>query len=252
MSPRANRSRATAGTRGSSLVEIARTLHRATSVLRFGDPVAHVYAPLHHARDPAEQYLQRYGDLGARVLLLGMNPGPFGMVQTGVPFGDVAMVRDWLGIEGLVESPARVHPQRPILGFALGRREVSGSRLYGWAKERFLVPECFFQRFFLWNYCPLAFLESSGRNRTPDRLPPHERTALFLPCDTALRRVVATLQPDWVLGVGRFAFQRARIALPDFEGRIGEVPHPSPASPAANRGYTALLERRLRELGIAT
>ena len=38
-------------------------------------------------------------------------------------------------------------------------------------------------------------------------------------------------------------------ALPDFEGIIGTILHPSPASPKANRGWASIAERELQELG---
>src|SRR5690606_22112962 len=155
-----------------------------------GEPVAHVYRPLEYAWQPHRLYLERYGVGGARVLLLGMNPGPFGMVQTGVPFGDAGLVRTWLGLTGTVEQPHNAHARRPVLGFDCPRGEVSGQRLWGWARERYRTPARFFARFFVWNYCPIAFVEASGRNRTPDKLAREERERLFAPCDAALRRVV--------------------------------------------------------------
>src|SRR5690606_1352475 len=105
--------------------------------LRFRDPVEYVYNPLEYARRPHEAYLKRYGTGPKEVLLLGMNPGPFGMAQTGVPFGEVAHVREWLGIEDGVDRPAVEHPKRPVLGFDCKRAEVSGARLWGWARDRF-------------------------------------------------------------------------------------------------------------------
>src|SRR5262245_9501569 len=157
------------------LVGISRELGRRVGKLRFGPPVTHVYNPLVYARAPHEAYLRRYGGGRGRVVLVGMNPGPFGMAQTGVPFGDVVMVRDWLGIDGPVGHPEHEHPARPVLGFACERSEVSGTRLWGWVKQRFGAPERFFSRFFVANYCPLAFMEDGGRNRTPDKLPTVER-----------------------------------------------------------------------------
>ncbi|MBN1773304.1 MAG: single-stranded DNA-binding protein, partial [Deltaproteobacteria bacterium] len=180
-----------------------------------------------------------------------MNPGPFGMAQTGVPFGDPAMVRDWLRLEGTVGRPPREHPKRPVLGLHSPRREVSGARLWGWARDRFGTPDRFFQEFFVANWCPLAFLDEGGRNLTPDKLPGAERAALSAPCDRALRAVVAVLQPRIVVGVGAFAAERARQALGDTGVVVGTMLHPSPASPRANRGWAAQAERDLRALGVA-
>ncbi len=233
-----------------SLVRIARQLATQVDRLEFSAPVRHVYNPLRYARKAYEAYLERYGSGQREVVLLGMNPGPFGMAQTGVPFGDVGMVRDWLGIEAKVRKPASEHPKRPVLGFACTRAEVSGSRLWGWARARFGTPEHFFERFFVANYCPLAFLEESGRNRTPDKLPAREREPLFAACDQALRRTVAALEPRVVIGVGAFARDRAKRALADIDVQIGVVLHPSPASPRANRGWAEQAERDLRAAGI--
>jgi single-strand selective monofunctional uracil DNA glycosylase len=232
------------------LVEITRQLREDVSRLRFASPVTHVYNPLEYAWAVHREYLKRYGTGRPQVILVGMNPGPFGMVQTGVPFGDVVMVRDWLKLEGPVRKPRRKHPERPVQGFDCRRREVSGQRLWGWAQSAFGTPGHFFSRYFVANYCPLCFLEASGRNRTPDRLPAAERARLFAPCDRALRRTVECLSPRYVVGVGRFAASRAAAAAGDLPVRIGSVPHPSPANPAANRGWEQALDAALRALGI--
>ena len=79
-------------------------------------------------------------------------------------------------------------------------------------------------------------MEASGRNRTPDKLGEAERTALYAACNRHLRRLVETLSPQWLVGVGRFAESRAQDALAGIEVRIGHVLHPSPASPRANAG----------------
>ena len=232
-----------------NLVRIARDLARRADDLRFGPPVACVYNPLIYARRSHEAYLTRHARRGVPALLLGMNPGPFGMVQTGVPFGEVAAVRDWLGIEEGVERPPDEHPRRPVQGFACERSEVSGRRLWGWARERFGTPERFFARFFVWNYCPLAFLEASGRNLTPDKLALEQREPLFAVCNAALNGLVRSLDPGLIIGIGRFAEARARSAL-DGDPRVaGAILHPSPASPAANRGWARQVEQQLAALG---
>jgi single-strand selective monofunctional uracil DNA glycosylase len=232
------------------LVRISRALARRLDGMRFGAPVTHVYQPLVYARAPHEAYLRRYGEAQGRVMLVGMNPGPFGMAQTGVPFGDVGFVRDWLGIEGKVGRPEREHPERPVTGFSCSRSEVSGTRLWGWARARFGRPEAFFARFFVANYCPLAFMEESGRNRTPDKLAAGERAELYAACDEALRATVAALRPTHVVGIGGFAQQRAAEALVGGDVVIRCILHPSPASPAANRDWAGVVERQLGALGI--
>jgi single-strand selective monofunctional uracil DNA glycosylase len=225
------------------LLAAARQLRRELSGLRFGAPVSHVYDPLDYARRGYEAYVGSFGGGPKRVLFLGMNPGPFGMAQTGVPFGDVPMVRDWLGIEVSIGKPALEHPKRPVQGFACARSEVSGTRLWGAFAARFGSPERFFAEHFVANYCPLAFIEASGRNRTPDKLPERERAPLLAACDAHLRRVVAALEPEWVIGIGGFAEARARAALPD--ARIGRITHPSPANPSAQRDWAGLARREL-------
>ncbi|MEW6741835.1 MAG: uracil-DNA glycosylase family protein [Planctomycetota bacterium] len=180
----------------------------------------------------------------------GTEAGPWGMAQTGVPFGEVMAVRDWLAIEGRAGKPEPAHPERPVLGLACPRSEVSGARLWGWAKHTFGTPRRFFERFFVANYCPLLFLEASGRNRTPDKLRVHERQALFAACDRALRETVAVLGPTHVVGVGGFATRRAEEVLGTMDIIIGSIPHPSPANPSANRGWEALARQALSELGI--
>ena len=183
-------------------------------------------------------------------IFLGMNPGPWGMAQTGVPFGTIKLVRDWICIEGLVGKPPHEHPKRPIVGFDVEREEVSGNRFWGWAKERFGTADRFFERFFAANYCPLVFMEASGKNRTPDKLPLAEKEELFRHCDSAFRQIVQTLEPDLVIGVGKFAEDRAKSALFGLEVRIGRILHPSPASPIANRGWQQQAEQQLEELGV--
>jgi len=219
--------------------------------LVFGPPVTHVYNPLVYARRGYERYLERFGRPPREVLLVGMNPGPWGMAQTGVPFGDVALVRDWMGIREAVGQPERVHARRPVLGFDCRRGEGSGRRLWGWARDRFGTPERFFERFFVVNYCPLMFIEAQGGNRTPDRLPRAERDPLLSVCDRALRDMVLRLRPTHVVGVGRFAAQRCALALEGLDVVAGRIPHPSPASPQANRDWAGQAERAFRDMGVA-
>lgn len=231
------------------LIVAARELSAALAPMRFAAPVSHVYNPLDYAWAPHEQYLRRFGGGRKRIVFLGMNPGPFGMVQTGVPFGEIDAVRNWMGIEAPVAKPAIENPKRPIEGFSCARSEVSGRRLWGLFSQRFATADDFFAEHFVANYCPLAFFDN-GRNLTPDKLPACETAPLEAACDTHLRAVVEALAPEWLIGVGGFAETRAAEALAGMNVRIGRVLHPSPASPAANRGWAEAAEKQLRAQGL--
>jgi single-strand selective monofunctional uracil DNA glycosylase len=232
------------------LLKAARDLAAQADELRFAAPVSHVYNPLIYAWDAHEMYLRRFGATRKEVVFLGMNPGPFGMAQTGVPFGEISAVRDWMKISAAIGRPTREHPKRPVLGFAGARSEVSGQRLWGLFARRFGTAEKFFERHFVVNYCPLAFLTASGSNLTPDKLRPEEREALGRICDTHLRRVLEILQPMWIIGIGGFATERAEIMAVGLPIRVGQILHPSPASPAANRGWAEKATAQLEAAGV--
>jgi single-strand selective monofunctional uracil DNA glycosylase len=220
--------------------------------LPFSAPVTHIYNPLRHAARGHRRYLRRFGNGPKRVVFLGMNPGPYGMTQTGVPFGEVSKVRDWMGIEERIDRPAREHPKRPVDGFACTRSEVSGARVWGAIADHWGPPEAFFQHHFIANYCPLVFMEESGRNRTPDKLPAHERESLYAACNDHLKRLVKILEPEWIVGIGAFAENRARDVLGARDLSFGRVLHPSPASPKANRDWVGEAARELRALGLCS
>ena len=234
------------------LKEITDDLVADLEQLSFAPPTAYVYNPLVYARAPWDIYCERYGQGRREVILLGMNPGPFGMAQVGLPFGEVAACKEFLGIEAPVGKPPREHPKRPVLGFDCPRSEVSGKRFWGWAQERFGTPEAFFQRFFVANYCPLVFMEDGGRNRVPEKLPKAERELMFAACDRALARTLEAMQPRFAVGVGKFAEDRLR-AVAEARGldvTVGRILHPSPANPKANKGWAAQADRELEALGI--
>lgn len=232
-----------------SLVRIAEKLVKELQPLTFAEPVTHVYNPLEYAWAAHRIYLEKFGAGKKKVVLVGMNPGPWGMAQTGVPFGEVSLVREWMGIEAAVKKPAIEHPKRPIEGFACKRSEVSGARLWGWVRDTFGKPTNFFEDYFVANYCPLVFMEESGKNRTPDKLAPAERLALISICDGAFRKTVEELEPSLVIGVGAWAETRARAALEGIEVKIGRILHPSPASPLANSGWGKSAAAEMKKLG---
>jgi single-strand selective monofunctional uracil DNA glycosylase len=220
--------------------------------LAFGPPVACVYNPMRYARAVWDTYLARFASGRKRIVFVGMNPGPWGMAQTGIPFGEVAAVRDWLGLHGRVDRPAVEHPKRPVEGFACGRSEVSGRRLWGLMAGRFGTPERFFAEHFVANYCPLVFMTATGSNLTPDKLPAAERDPLFAACDDFLRAIVDELLPGHVVGVGKFAAERSRVALAGADRcpGVAAILHPSPASPAANRDWAGQASAQLTGLGL--
>jgi len=232
--------------------QAAETLAEETDALTFGGRTAFIYNPLKYAWGPHAEYIRRYGNGRKRVIFVGMNPGPWGMAQTGVPFGEINMVRSWLNIGGVVDPPADQHPKKPIRGFDCSRSEVSGRRLWGLMRDRFHRAENFFSSHFVVNYCPLIFLEDSGRNLTPDKLSASERDTLFACCDRHLIALTDIYQPEYVIGVGKFAERRAEKVLSDRPDppKVDSILHPSPASPMANRGWAEQASLKLESIGV--
>jgi single-strand selective monofunctional uracil DNA glycosylase len=238
-----------------ALKRAAKRLNSCLARLKFGEPVAYIYNPLEYAWSGYSRYLERFagnssgGEGAKRVLFLGMNPGPWGMAQTGVPFGEIESVRTWMGIEEQVGCPPAEHPRRPVAGFATTRSEASGRRLWGLIKERFGRAEKFFADHFVANYCPLLFLDSEGKNITPDKLRSRDREALFHCCEEHLEATIRILDPRWLIGVGRFSEQRLR-AVKGGQRKVAGILHPSPASPAANKDWAGRTTERLISLGV--
>lgn len=234
-------------TAAKKLIAAARQLARDVDTLSFVPPVTHVYNPLEYAWAAHKQYLEMVNPSGAEVLLMGMNPGPWGMAQTGVPFGHVPTVRDWLGIDAKINRPEHQHPKRPIEGLDCNRAEVSGERLWGLFRDKFRTPKQFFKKHFITNYCPLVFMEESGRNRTPDKLLKSERESLQAICDKHLAKVIDAISPKVAVGVGAYAEQSFNRVIDDTSIRVIKILHPSPASPAANRGWAEAVTKQLQD-----
>lgn len=229
--------------RPASLQTVARGLARDLDQLEWRTP-SHVYNPLHYAWDGYHQYLERFGDTGGRVLIVGMNPGPWGMTQTGVPFGNVSSVREWFRMEPkLSRQLPEQHPKYPILGMACPRDEGSGKRLWNWAAQRVGTPDDFFARFFIWNYCPLLFL-GKGRNLIPSQLKADEHRALEALCSAALTRVIQRLEPSAIVALGRYAQNQVQSVVGEGVA-VHYLLHPSPANPTANQHWPAYAEEAL-------
>ncbi|HZF02164.1 MAG TPA: uracil-DNA glycosylase family protein [Methylomirabilota bacterium] len=240
------------------LIAAARELAAQVDRLKFQPPVTHIYNPLDYAWAAHEKYLRKFGDGKKRVVFLGMNPGPFGMVQTGIPFGEIAAAKKLLGLDDKQEikepkigRPKSEHPKRPVLGFDCPNSEVSGRRLWGLFLGCFDSPEKFFTEHFVVNYCPLAFMMNSGKNLTPDKLRKGECEKLLGFCDAHLRRVLEILEPEWLVGVGNFAEERGKLFSDDFKVKVGRILHPAPANPKANQGdWGKKAAQQLVELGV--
>ncbi len=234
-----------------TLIRAAEVLAGEADQISFTD-AAYIYNPLTYAKEPHDRYVSRFARGKKRVLFLGMNPGPWGMAQTGVPFGEIRAVKEWMHIEGKVEKPQREHPKKPVEGFSCPRSEVSGRRLWGLMQERYPDPRVFFRDHFVVNYCPLVFMDDRGRNLTPDKLSAFPRRELESACLDHLITVIETLAPSYLIGVGVYAEQRLREAASRIGGsfRVMKILHPSPASPLANRGWDSQASAQLCAGGV--
>ena len=233
------------------LLSATETLITELRGLSFKEPVTHIYNPLEYASKSHGQYVTRFADSTKKVVFMGMNPGPWGMAQTGVPFGEISLVRDWMGISGKVGKPDPEHPKRPITGFECEKSEVSGKRLWGYFANFYPDADKFFARHYVVNYCPLVWMEASGKNRTPDKLPVSEMEPVIEACDRYVARHLEFLQPEYAVGVGAWA-EKCLERISNSIGaspKLGRILHPSPASPAANRDWAGTAEKQLRELG---
>ncbi len=231
------------------LITAADDLRNDLRGLKFPDPVAYTYNPLEYAWDRHCDYLKNFGSGTKKVLFLGMNPGPYGMAQTGVPFGEISHVRDWMGISGSVEKPDPEHPKRPITGFNCERSEVSGRRLWGLFSELFDSADAFFENHFVANFCPLVWMKDTGANLTPDKLPNNCMEPVEKSCRESLARIIEILQPEKLIGVGAFAEKQLASVKKDHQ-QLGKILHPSPASPAANRDFFGTATQQLIALNI--
>jgi len=234
------------------IIKASQKLVDALKGLTFSDPITHTYNPLEYAWDPHKIFLEKFATGKKKVLFMGMNPGPYGMAQTGVPFGEISMVADWMKINTLVSPPENEHPKRPIQGFGCPKSEVSGRRLWGYFAKLYPDANDFFKDHYLTNYCPLVWMAETGRNITPDKVSKKEIAKVDAACDEFLAEVISLLEPKYLIGVGAYAEKKlssiTEKLLPGESFTIGKVLHPSPASPAANRGWEEAAEKQLIEL----
>lgn len=220
----------------SAAIDAARWLRDATAKLEPQEPVAITYNPLVYAWEPQKEYLRRYGQGRKKALIVGMNPGAWGMGQNGIPFGERELAGEWLGLGGTpVGRPEVEHPKRPVRGWENTRSEASGKRLWGFLRDTYETPERALRDMLIVNHCPLLMFNEAGTNITPDKLRKADREEICAVCDEGLVRMIDALEPEVLIGVGKYAEGRCELVA---EGRDIEVTcmlHPSPASPLANR-----------------
>lgn len=215
--------------------------------------IQYVYNPLEYAFDSHLNFVRRFCTGEKFILFVGMNPGPFGMSQNGVPFGECAIVKEWLQIEGEVFKPVLEHPKRRVVGLECSRSEVTGGRFWQLFRTLCHTPEHFFRTSYVHNLCPFAFLTDSGKNVTPPQLTSSVLDQINNLCNATLVEVVRLLKCKYVICIGKYALAQAQKALSadEFNGTTLEcLMHPSPINPAANKGWADIAIKQLTEIGI--
>jgi single-strand selective monofunctional uracil DNA glycosylase len=224
----------------SSLNGIINTLSHNCEKINFSGQGLVVYNPLNYAKLATAQYLDTYGQGRKEVLFLSLNPGPFGMAQTGIPFGDVYWVTKYLKIHNTIEQPKdAVHPKRPILGFDCTRKDVSADRFWKLISSFYPNATTFFQKNFLWTFAPLYFCDKSGKNITPDKINLVSRKELEQICLEALKNIILSLQVNNVISIGAYVYKNVLKLDAEVLNKIEveNIPHPSPLNPANNKGW---------------
>lgn len=180
-----------------------------------------------------------YSDGRPRILALSMNPGPFGAVQTGIPFCDVPLARQLLpGFDRLIAAkPSWV---------ASERREISALKLVVWSDARFGGIRGLYARVLLAMTCPLAILRGPRKTNVPlPALPRREQEKIeaFIPRHAA--EEIRLAEPAGILMLGEWAQRVWRIALRTDPGlaSLPALAAPHPAAHITNRAKYAAWTR---------
>ena len=225
--------------------------HYKKKIIKNNEKVEFVYNPLNYAWEPHKKYLEDYGSSGAKIIIMGMNPG-HGMGNTGIPFGCPKKVKNYLGITNLeVREPVKIHPKRRITGLDCEKSEISGERIWGLIEEIYGKPDNAFRNIFVMNHFPLWMFNSKGQNITPDKLSKKSTVKIFRTCNKYLTDMVDILNAKMVIGVGKYANKMANEAIKENGLRgvlVREIPHPSPANPLANKDKGAVWRRMSKNI----
>ncbi|XP_045776673.1 single-strand selective monofunctional uracil DNA glycosylase [Maniola jurtina] len=231
-------------------LELADEMNEALNEFNLPPAVKCVYNPSIYARYTFEMYARKYCNTKKKIMFFGMNPGPWGMSQTGVPFGEISSVRDWLGIEGPVNKPPHEIRERPVDGFDCKRTEVSGKRFWGLLKTICGTPENFFKTSFVYNYINQQWMKSNGCNLTPGDFKVSDMEPLYNICDPIFVKILKLYEVEIVVAIGKFCETRAQKAikkyLPSSSIKILYLSHPSPRSVNNNNWEQKALEELKR------
>ncbi len=182
--------------------------------------------PLVYAWENYAEYVRMSVSNSSIILFLGMNPGPYGMMQTGVPFGDINAVKNYLKISGTVLEPECNPPHKRVEGMKISRGEISGQKFWKMAST-YGSPEEFFAVASVFSFCPLAFIDGR-RNITPDELPVSDRKTIDRICGSSLSALLDILSPSRCIALGHYAEKRLLSSGVDAPVYF---PHPSPRNP---------------------
>ena len=115
-------------------------------------------------------------------------------------------------------------PKRPIVGLDLERQEISGQRLWSLMFDHYGDGKTVFSNIFVLNHCPLLLLGESGKNLTPDNLPQSVMKPILAACDKHLKQVVDIMGIERIIGVGKYAEKRAKLAFKAIKAALARQP----------------------------
>jgi single-strand selective monofunctional uracil DNA glycosylase len=225
---------------------LARSIARATGWLVL-DPSR--YGERWHA-----PFRRLYPPRARPLLVFGLNPGPYGMAQTGIPFTDLKRLAQ--GLPRLAAELARSGERLSLPGLApsslqpfLTRTfESSSVRVHRFLRLAHGSAERAFREVVFVNPCPLLFIDRAlGENRTPADLPRALRAGVDEARVEVVSVAVARLRARGAIVLGRDA--AAALSVP-LRARLGERAvveweHPARAVPDIwARGLLAALRRR--------
>jgi single-strand selective monofunctional uracil DNA glycosylase len=147
-----------------------------------------------------------------------------------------------------------MHPKRLISGLSCTRSEVSGRRLWGLIKERYPDATSLYTEVAIMNYCPVVFVDkgATGKNITPDKIEITSRKALEKVCDSYLDDMITLIQPEFIVGIGKYAQKKGEQSIHRLNKDITvhSILHPSPANPQANKNWNEKVIKALHDYHI--